>query len=211
MNQIYLIFGGVGVPSLAILSIYPPSTRFILLFLPVVIIWASNGVVQLSRWAGATMRLAGFGAPSSIRARMSVGLTASAMLILIALLSVGNVWELRFSDYESRPVKQAGKWLDALLPGPKTVMDASPYVAFHAGASYVPFPFSDESLALKYIEKKRVEFIVLREDFSSSAPYWKNWFEDGIPDQRAQLIYREKMPLRGRILIYKWNGKTAEP
>ena len=87
-------------------------------------------------------------------------------------------------------------------------MDASTILAFHARASYVPFPYSNSSLALKYIEKKGINFIVLREEWLSPAPYIKDWLENGVPDRRAQLIYCEKSQ-RGRILIYKWNDKEV--
>jgi len=59
-------------------------------------------------------------------------------------------------------------------------------------------------LALKYIEKKKVDFIVFREAWLSTVPYIKDWLDNGIPDRRAQLIYSTDTQ-RGRILIYKWN------
>jgi hypothetical protein len=111
-------------------------------------------------------------------------------------------------DYKARPVKRAGEWLAALMPGPKIVMDASTIVAFHAGASWMGFPYADASSALKYIDKKRVDFIVLRDEWPSTVPYVKDWLENGIPDPRAQLIFSEKTQ-RGRILIYKWNPKET--
>jgi 4-amino-4-deoxy-L-arabinose transferase-like glycosyltransferase len=206
ISQIYLLIVVLGVASLS-LSLVPVCclySRYLLLFLPVMIIWAANGVVLLFQWAYATMRLAGSGAPTARKAGMAVGLTSCAMLVMIAFYGIRHVPELTLFDYTSRPVKQAGRWLDALAPGPKTIMDASTVLAFHAGASFVGFPYTDASLALKYIEKKRVDFIVLREDSLPSATYSKDWLESGIPDRRAQLIYSDKAQ-RGRILIYKWN------
>jgi len=211
ISHIYLLFVVIGVPSVSLLSVsvahlYP---RYFLLFLPVMIIWAANGIALLSRWAGATMRLVGAGAPTSRRAGTVVGLTSGTMLLLISFLGVGEAWELTAFDYKSRPLKQAGKWLGAFTPGPKTIMDTSTVLAFHAGASFVSFPYSDSSLALKYIEKKGVNFIILREESLSRTLYMKDWFESGIPDRRAQLIYNTKVPQHGRILMYKWNGEEA--
>jgi hypothetical protein len=131
-----------------------------------------------------------------------------ALILLTALLGRG-LGEFTVFDYRSRPVKEAGKWLAAFTPGPKTVMDGSGNLAFHAEASLLWFPYSDSSLALKYIDKKKVDFIVLRDGWLGwlpPAPYAKDWLENGIPDRRAQLIYSERTPARGRILIYKWNS-----
>jgi 4-amino-4-deoxy-L-arabinose transferase-like glycosyltransferase len=208
MSQVYLLFVVLGVPFLSLALAYPMDTRYFLLFLPVMIIWAANGIVLLSGWASATMRLAGSEARIAKRAGLAVGLTSAALLIMIATYGVRTVWDLTTFDYNSRPVKQAGRWLDALAPGPKIIMDASTILAFHARASYIPFPYSDSSLALQYIEKKGINFIVLREEWLSPAPYIKDWLEDGVPDRRAQLIYSEKTQ-RGRILIYKWNGNAV--
>jgi hypothetical protein len=206
MSHVYLLFVVLGVPflSFALVS-YGMDTRYVLLFLPVMIIWAANGIVLLSGWASATMQLAGSGVRIAKRAGLAAGLTSAALLIMIAATyGVREVWDLTTFDYKSQPVKQAGKWLDTVAPGPKTIMDASTVLAFNARASYVHFPYSDSSLALKYIEKKGINFIVVREEWLPPAPYIKDWLENGIPDRRAQLIYCDKTQ-RGRILIYKWN------
>jgi hypothetical protein len=209
ISHVYLLFVVLGVPflSFALVS-YGMDTRYVLLFLPVMIIWAANGIVLLSGWASATMQLAGSGVRIAKRAGLAVGLTSAALIIMVATYGVREVWDLTAFDYKSEPVKQAGKWLDTIAPGPKTIMDASTVLAFHARASYVPFPYSDSSLALKYIKKKGINFIVVREEWLSPAPYIKDWLENGIPDRRAQLIYCDKAQ-RGRILIYKWNDKEV--
>src|SRR3984893_14923925 len=204
ISQCYLLFVILGVPCLALAGNHFVDTRHILLFLPVMIIWAANGIVLLYGWASATMQLAGSEGPIARRAGLAMGLTSAALLIIIATFGVRKVWDLTTFDYKSQPVKQAGRWLDALAPGAKTVIDASTTLAFHAEASYIPFPYTDSSLALKYIEKKGINFIVLREEWLSPAPYIKDWLENGVPDRRAQLIYCDKTQ-RGRILIYKWN------
>jgi hypothetical protein len=209
MSHVYLLFVVLGVPflSFALVS-YGMDTRYVLLFLPVMIIWAANGIVLLSGWASATMQLAGSEVRIAKRAGLAAGLTSAALIIMIATYGVREVWDLTAFDYKSQPVKQAGKWLDTVAPGPKTIMDASTVLAFNARASYVHFPYSDSSLALKYIEKKGINFIVMREEWLPPAPYTRDWLENGIPDRRAQLIYCDKTQ-RGRILIYKWNDKEA--
>jgi 4-amino-4-deoxy-L-arabinose transferase-like glycosyltransferase len=210
-GHLYFVFVILAVPCLSLMAIpYYMDIRYFLLFLPVMIISASNGVVILSRWADATMRLAGSGAVTARKAGMAVGLTSSAALLIVALYGASRVGDLAFYDYKSRPVKEAGQWLRALVPGPKTVMDSSTAIAFEAGASWVYFPYTDGSLALRYIEKKGVNFIVMREDWPAGAPYWKDWLNKGIPDQRARLVYNQRMA-RGVILIYEWNaGETGQ-
>jgi 4-amino-4-deoxy-L-arabinose transferase-like glycosyltransferase len=204
ISQSYLVFVVIGVPFVIMMGAYFMDTRYVIIVLPVMLIWAAIGLMQLFRWAGSTMRFAGSSASLSTKIGMVVALTAGAMLFLISLRGVGQVGNLTMFDYKNQPVKQAGKWLKTLVPGPKIVMDASTILAFEAGASYVPFPYAGSSLALKYIEKKKVDFIVFREAWLSTVPYIKDWLDNGIPDRRAQLIYSTDTQ-RGRILIYKWN------
>jgi 4-amino-4-deoxy-L-arabinose transferase-like glycosyltransferase len=203
IGNCYLIFVVLGVVSLGLASVAQVGTRYVLLFLPVMSIWASRGIVQISRWAGGTAMMAGIRAAASKKLSMVFGLTFSAALLLISLYGTNRVWQLTVFDYKSRPVKEAGKWLNSRMPGPKTVMDASSVLAFEAGGTWVPFPYADGSLVLEYIQQRRINFIAFRDDWLSPMPYVKDWLDNGIPDQRAQLIYSDKTE-RGRILIYEW-------
>ena len=194
---------------MAIRHIYM-DIRYLLIFLPIMIIWASHGVVLLSGWAGATFRLSASQEPIARKASIAVGLTTAMAFLLIALVGGGRVVDLTLYDYHNRPVKQAGEWLANFRPGPKTVMDSSQILAFHAGASLLWFPYSNSQSALKYINKKKADFVVLRPggDFIGleGYPYLKDWYENGIPDRRAQLIFNETTSHLGRIRIYKWNS-----
>jgi 4-amino-4-deoxy-L-arabinose transferase-like glycosyltransferase len=210
ITQVYLIFVCLGVPILATLSIFYVDQRFILSVLPIMIIWASNGISQLSEWASTTVRRAGTEARTGRKVGVAVGLIASATLLLAALAGVRGVGDLTTFDYQSRPLKQVGRWLDTLLPGPKVIMDSSTVVAFNAGASFVEFPYAAASTALKYIEKKRVNFIVLREADPAPAPYWTDWLTHGIPDQRARLIFSDRTVPHERLMIYQWDESAAD-
>jgi 4-amino-4-deoxy-L-arabinose transferase-like glycosyltransferase len=206
ISQFYIILVSLGVPFLSF-AVSPGyiATRYLCLFLPVLIIWASNGVMLLSRWASERLKLLEYGGLTAKKVRIGVGLFTCVALLLIALLGVRQVTELTAYDYHKRPVKQAGEWLAASFPGAKTVVDGTEMVAFHAGASLLWFPYSDSTTALNYISKKRPDFIVFREYALSTAPYVKDWFEHGIPDRRAQLIYDKTTAKNGRILIYRWD------
>jgi hypothetical protein len=69
---------------------------------------------------------------------------------------------------------------------------------------YLPFASSDP--ALRYIAKKKPDFIVLLEDTKLSRPYLAKWFDEGIPDKRAELIYDVGDSHHVRIKIYRWKS-----
>jgi hypothetical protein len=51
---------------------------------------------------------------------------------------------------------------------------------------------------------------VLLEDTKLSRPYLAKWFDEGIPDKRAELIYDVAGSHRVRIKIYHWKESLAD-
>lgn len=92
------------------------------------------------------------------------------------------------------------------------VMDGPTMLAFHAAAAFVPFPYSDSDVAIRYLEKRKVNFVVLsdygRDD--SPRPYLTAWIEHGVPSARAKLIYNVHDTRGGRIRIYEL-GPAGRP
>jgi len=205
-SQIFL-FLITAVLVLALLSIFGTiKVRNYYLFLPILVVWAAKGVTELSRWGGSTTQIILHRKPVSRRIEIVVLWISVAALCLLALSGVRFVPEFRDFGPENRYIKEAGEWLRNSSLEPTIVMDTQGNLAFHAGAKYVPFPYSDSATALRYVDKKKVDFIVLRESDRSSRPYLPHWFENGVPDRRAQLIYRRETPTFGKTIIFKWNA-----
>ena len=211
-NHLFLLML-LSVATVALFGIYYLSIRFLLVFLPVLLLWASNGIIELARWGRSTFRLAYGGLPKFRWTELVVVGAIGALIPMSALTTVRGVYELRLFDRSSRPAKDAAEWLDAYAPGPKTVMDTSTILAFHAAATFVPFPYCSSDVALRYADKRKVDFVILRDGDLLSRPYLEHWMESGIPNGRAALIHSARSPALGRILIYKWNppSVTAEP
>lgn len=85
-------------------------------------------------------------------------------------------------------------------------MDSSGLVSFYAGAALLNLPYAESSLALKYIESKQPDFIVIRTALLNR-PYLQQWAETGVPDERADLIYKSEDALAGSVLIYRWTRR----
>ena len=52
--------------------------------------------------------------------------------------------------------------------------------------------------------KKKPAYIVLHSVGKSDLPYTAQWFDEGIPDRRATLVYSEGTAPAEQIKIYKW-------
>ena len=178
------------------------SIRFYLITVPFFCIWASVGILELSRWATKTavlMRLTPRRSP--VLAKVTCAL---AVATIVACSAKADVVEFTTVNADARPVKVAGRWLTSHASRPVKVADTSTILAFHAQASYVPFPYCDGPTALRYFDKKGVNYIVVRDSDYDSRPYVNAWIENGIPDARATLIYTDETSTGKRIRIYEW-------
>jgi hypothetical protein len=101
----------------------------------------------------------------------------------------------------SPALKDLGTWLDEYQPGPKRVMTVHPEIAYYAGGTFLPLPYANGSLAVRYVHRKEPDFIVLVRGDRDFSPYLAQWWEEGIPDPAAQLISRAGSP---DLAIYKW-------
>jgi hypothetical protein len=203
-TQPYLLIV-IGIPLFASVTIshLQLQSRYFLLVLPVMIIWAAKGLSHLAGWVETALRLKGWRVASSRRIAMGVASAAIATVLLVAVKGIEDDQFLRAFGRSSLPVKLAGEWLHAFAPGPITVMDASAILAYHAKASFLFYPETDEATALRYINAKKVDFLVLQEKWLPPTPYAHAWLATGIPSPNARLVYSVNTSARGRIVIYQ--------
>jgi hypothetical protein len=89
-------------------------------------------------------------------------------------------------------------------------MAAEDRVAYYAGADLMYLPYARSDLAIRYVAKRRPDFIVLESITADGLPYTRGWLEKGIPDARAQLIHEERGP-NAQIKIYRWSDPAGSP
>jgi 4-amino-4-deoxy-L-arabinose transferase-like glycosyltransferase len=176
------------------------SLRFLMPLLPFVIVWTSKGIEDTGRWAVATAR-------PVCQGRLAVGFGVGARGSLIAAcLLLGILGETSFRDespYELY-VKEASEWIAHNKPGPKRVMAVSNEVSYYAGGQALVFPYAPAPLAVDYVHAKDPDFLVLTRKAMQSRPYYREWFEHGIPDPAARLVYRAGPATDPEVLVYEW-------
>jgi len=210
LQQTYLAAVALSVLAL-MLVVSPFLLRYALPLLPFLLIWASNGVEQVADWMGGTVL--GFSRRSSVGpmpvARVARWGICALVLGLTVLGGARSDPMFTQADRHHLPIKEAGLWLRN-EPRPRVIMDISNTVAYYADTSAVPLPWADSSLALRYIAKKDPDYIVLNGMFGPQArPYLEDWLRHGIPDPRAQLVYRAGTTPDTEVMIYHWNRQEA--
>jgi 4-amino-4-deoxy-L-arabinose transferase-like glycosyltransferase len=202
--QELLLLGVFGYLLIVLLAAHTNFLRYSFPLLPFLLLWSSSGIITLYRWA-----LNSAAAILENGTRTSIGLAYLAAAIpLVAMLGFSAVGIREIGELESArprhlPVKEAGLWLRAHQPGPKSIF-SSTVMAYYADAYQLLFPYADSELALRYIHKIDPDFIAIEPYSEASAPYLAEWVRQGIPDPQAKLIYETSTPQSGKIQIYNW-------
>ena len=173
---------------------------------PFLIIWGARGLLVLARWTNENVA-------SLIRRRS--WLPGALLSGFIVLLMLGYAWKdtrtlfvFQEGSPASRGVKDAGVWIHAQQSKPVRIMDVLDTVAFHADADYVHFPSCTQDLALRYIEKENVDYVILRRGFEPTK-YYKDWLAFGIPDSHAHLVYATSPDDPNALLVFRWSQQDA--
>jgi 4-amino-4-deoxy-L-arabinose transferase-like glycosyltransferase len=188
----------------ALLFMFYFAPRFVIPFIPIMLIWASGGVWSVSEWFEASVRLIAGNVPRTwIRMAAVIGL--AAVIPVVSLKAAGDYWDIQLFGANSRPIRVAADWLNRYASGSKTIVDTSSAIAFYTDATFVPYPYASSQVALRFLDKRNIRFVVLKEEVLWSRPYLNDWMTNGIPSARATLIYDVQTPNMGRIKIYEWH------
>jgi len=177
------------------------NSRFVIPFLPLLIIWAAKGVNELANWSEETAHNLLPGPRCVSRIGLSVSGFAVGGMLLIGWVNVQTFPDLHRDDLA---LKTLGLQLKRQFLGVGKIMDVSPIPAFYAGAVVRNYPYTDSSTALRYIAANNVDLLVLREKGPELTPYLKEWQTNGVPDPRAELILTLPSQEYGQIKVYRW-------
>jgi 4-amino-4-deoxy-L-arabinose transferase-like glycosyltransferase len=194
------------VPTTAIMATFAAArgayARHYFVLTPFLLIWGANGLVEVARWTNRNV---------SVVTHRNSGWGPGALVsgfILIVMLSYAskdtrNLFTFREGSAETHGAKDAGIWIQQQQSGRVRVMDVLDTVAFHANADYIHFPSCSPDLAVRYIEKEKVDYVILRRGFEGPR-YYEDWLTLGIPDPRAHPVYATPEEGPNHIQVFRW-------
>jgi 4-amino-4-deoxy-L-arabinose transferase-like glycosyltransferase len=205
LREAYLLSAFSYVIAILLLA-HMYQTRYELIVLPFLTIWAGNGLATLMDWGARTTASLVRHKPTQAVVGIALAGIATASVAVPAARAFGSVNEFAWSEPAYLPVKAAGLWLKNYEPGPKTVMaDASAFV-YYADGTQILFPVADAGLVLRYIALKHPDFIVMYYHERWGSRSIATWFDNGIPDPRAHLIYDNMRSGEVGVRIYRWSA-----
>jgi 4-amino-4-deoxy-L-arabinose transferase-like glycosyltransferase len=198
-------------PVLATFSALWNEQRYYFVLVPLLCIWAANGLYEVGLWTKASSAAAGW----RVLARPMVsqwivpGLIGLAMVIS-PVKAVSRVYVFVDSARPSRIDKEVGLWIGRQQNRPVRIMDLSIPLAYHAGAQFTYFPYCTGDLALRYLDAAQVDYVVLRQG-EKFTQYYEEWLTHGIPDHRAELLNMSSVAGAGKFVVFRWHrGEFAE-
>lgn len=180
--------------------------RSLFMLLPVFVLWAAPGLVQLADWARASIELNGLGARSSALVVGALLVVVTATYCVTSLIGVRETDELPQNWSDRVELIPVGRWLEETAPRAR-IADVGATVAFYSGAVLIRYPFTDGATALRYLERNEVAYLVLREGSLGSRPYLQEWF-DHPPTPPLELV-RTFSSSTGAVRIYRWRGSSS--
>ncbi|HEV2732026.1 MAG TPA: glycosyltransferase family 39 protein [Terriglobales bacterium] len=180
------------------------EARYYFIFVPLLSIWAANGLFEIGLWTKSSSAAAGwqFLARPALSQVIIPGLIAVAMIMLPAK-KVRRLESFEEGAPSTRIEKEVGMWIGRQQDHSVRIMDLSIPLAYHAGAQFAYFPYCTDDLALRYLDAVEVDYVVLRhgEQFTK---YYEDWLTHGIPDHRAELLHLS-IPGSDKFVVYRWH------
>lgn len=196
-QAILLAYGVIVAVSLG--SVYHFWDRYFVGFVPLLIVWAANGVDAVVRMPRARLALPW----------VNLAAPALAGVFLIALLFSNKARFL--DDAASLAERDAGMWLSQHGGAGARILSISDQAVFYAAGTWSMLPYApDAGAALRYVQKEQPNFVVLDGDYANERPYIIAWLTSGIPDARARRVYAGSEPGVAPIAIVQWT-RDARP
>jgi 4-amino-4-deoxy-L-arabinose transferase-like glycosyltransferase len=180
--------------------------RYYFILIPMLIIFAANGLLGVGLWLKASSTAAGWRMfQSPVLSQMMVpGLLGLAM-VLIPVSGMKSVYIFAESAPTTHVDKEIGSWLGSQQSHRNIkVVDLSIPLAYHARAAlFSYFPYCSGDAATRYLDAAQVDYIILRRNVHFTR-YYQDWLDHGVPDNRAQILQLPSIPGAEKFVVYRW-------
>jgi 4-amino-4-deoxy-L-arabinose transferase-like glycosyltransferase len=193
-------------PAMATVFVLWGDPRYFFVFVPLLSIWAANGLFEIGQWMMASSAAAGRSVLAlRILSEWVVPGLAGVVLFISPFKPVTSHWQFSDSAPAYRIDKEVGVWLGGQQHRPSRIMDLSLPLSYHAGAQqHVYFPYATGELALRYLDVAEVDYVVLRRGHKFTR-YYEEWLTHGVPDPRAEPLQLPSAAAADRFVIYRWH------
>jgi len=204
-KRLFVLLLGAA-PVLATFFAFWGDARYYFVLIPLMSIWAANGLVEIGRWIAASSAAAGWNwlALPAVSQAVIPGLLGLGM-VLGSVRPVRRLYDFSDSALPYQVDREVGLWIKNQQNHPVRIMDLSIPLAFHADAQFRYFPYCSGDLALGYLDAAEVDYVIERKD-QKFTRYYEDWLLNGIPSRRAELLDLSSIPgAADKFKVYRWH------
>lgn len=189
LQELYLLLSLAPVASFTLFFI---QARYLVPFIPVMILWLANGLAEFGDWLVATVG----------RGRLLASVGPAILVMAVLLLAQPYVVRQVTNVGSVRPAhKSVGEHLGRLLPRDALLMSRYPAIAFHADVRWVPTPNASLPEVLNYARHKGVQYWAIDERELAYRPQFRELVMGGQAPAGLRLIYADE-PEGERLVVY---------
>ncbi|HKT46185.1 MAG TPA: glycosyltransferase family 39 protein [Candidatus Acidoferrales bacterium] len=178
--------------------------------LPVIsLLWVAAGLEYFRHWISANLSSWGSSAQLSRSLSILTCFVLSLVLLVFSAVELRTDWYFTIERSEFSGIKEAGLWLGRQLPKHARMFGFEGRVAYYADASIIIFPYADSAETLRYLDSKNIDYIELDSLSTPYLPALADWYQHGVPDPRAHLVFQSTQGSKDIIRIYKWDHTAA--
>ncbi|MEK6904641.1 MAG: glycosyltransferase family 39 protein [Nanoarchaeota archaeon] len=187
LKKEYYLLALIAYPIL-FFPVFWVEVRYMLPILPVLVMWASNGILNIDRLLNRKW------------------ISTFLLIVIVAFSLAGNVLANQLVDkrFEKQdpPLehREAGKWLKENFDSP-VIMERKPWASFYSGGTFVNLPYGNFSDVKEYGCYKKAEFMIADERYVGKLRPGLSYLlekEKSEPD----IVYENERN-KNRLIVYK--------
>ncbi len=174
--------------------------RYSLALTPILICWASNGIVMFSDWATkstSNLRIR-FLKINSIMVQFFTSIIASAFFMFMLFMQT-HMNNDSLPDFEQ---KKAGLWIKNHKNSPSLIMARTPIAAFYAEETHIYLPNEDFLRVLEYAKRQKVTYLIEFQDKLENNRKFIIPDEHNLP-QDLKIVYENDYENDYKIIVYQ--------
>lgn len=182
--------------------------RYLLPMTPVLLLWATRGVISLEDWMRQSLR----NIRQNKAPRRWVSLVPG-ILFALPLLVILVAKPIRSRMLVQYPVEYqaAGKWMDENLPPDAMILTRKPEVSYYANRLMHPIPNEELPAIVRYARLHGIGYLVVDEFFIASRPQLAFLLkQDNFPED-LRLLHEERASNGRKIRIFQIRDEGPAP
>ncbi len=173
--------------------------RYLLAIAPILICWASNGIIEFSDWISRSTSNF-FDGKYKIKP-LAWQVTFVIISIVIFMLPAFSSKLAPIGLESSFEDKWAGQWIREQTTSSPLIMAPTPVVAYYAGGESIFMPDEEFSVVLEYAKRKKVNYLFFSQRRSEKTPKFKFPKEQSLPEG-IRLVHQEERISGNKTFIY---------